>query len=205
MHISLLDALFPKTRQAVLSALLLHPEKWWYLSDLARHIGVPPSSLQRELSSLTAAGLLSRRKDGNRVYYQANPASPCLPDLQALFVKTAGVADIVKSALRRSSDKFDLAFIYGSFARGAELASSDIDVLIIGDLKLAQVAPALRKAEQALEREINVTVFSKKEFINKSRNENSFLRTVLGDKKIFLKGTDAEIAKMVGPKRDSKG
>jgi DNA-binding MarR family transcriptional regulator len=59
-----LDALFPRTRQAVLAATLVHSGKWWYLSDLARHLGSTPSSLQRELLQLSTAGILLTRKDG---------------------------------------------------------------------------------------------------------------------------------------------
>jgi DNA-binding MarR family transcriptional regulator len=47
--IKLLDALLPKTRQGILAALLGQPEKTWYVSELARRMGVPSSSLQREL------------------------------------------------------------------------------------------------------------------------------------------------------------
>lgn len=93
---NMLDALFPRTRQNILATLLLSPERRWYLSDLAQRLKVPPSSLQRELASLAEAGVLYREADGNRVYYQANPAFPLLPELQSLFAKTAGLADQVR-------------------------------------------------------------------------------------------------------------
>ena len=77
----MLDALFPRTRQNTLATLLLSPERRWYLSDLAQRLQVPPARLQRELASLTEAGVLCRTADGNRVYYQANGAFPLLLDL----------------------------------------------------------------------------------------------------------------------------
>lgn len=43
-----LEALFPKTRQAILAATLMEPVRSWYLTDLARKLEVSPSSLQRE-------------------------------------------------------------------------------------------------------------------------------------------------------------
>ena len=52
-----LDALMPKTRQGILAALLVQPERTWYVSELARRMGVTPSSLQRELQALTRAGI----------------------------------------------------------------------------------------------------------------------------------------------------
>jgi len=82
-----LDALLPKTRQGVLAAMLVQPEKGWYISELARHMGVPSSSLQRELQDLTAARILKTHKQGRMVYYQANKESPLFRDLQGLLVK----------------------------------------------------------------------------------------------------------------------
>jgi DNA-binding transcriptional ArsR family regulator len=119
-----LDALFPKTRQVILAATVLHPERWWYLSDLAKHLGVRPSSLQRELTSLVDAGVLRRRQDGNRVYFQAQPDCPFLPELQGLLVKTAGVVDTLREVLSPFAKRIDWAFVYGSMARAEELASS---------------------------------------------------------------------------------
>src|SRR5437773_7488411 len=107
-----IDALFPRTRQAILAATLLHPDRWWYLSDLAKHLVVRPSSLQRELAALTSAEILRRRRDGNRVYFQANPDCPFLPELQGLLVKTAGIVDVVRETLAPFAKRIDWAFIY---------------------------------------------------------------------------------------------
>jgi len=147
-----LDAFFPRIRQALLAATVLHPERWWYLSDLAKHLGVRPSSLQRELAALVEAGILNRRQDGNRVYFQANPDCPFLPDLQGLLVKTVGVVDILREALSRFATRIDWAFVYGSIARAEELASSDVDLMLIGQVGLAELTPALRRAEAQLGR-----------------------------------------------------
>src|SRR5688500_7391705 len=92
----IIDALMPKVRQGVLSATLLQPKRAWYMADLARHLGTPPSSLQRELASLTAAGLLKRRRQGRMVYFQADTDCPVYPELSGLLSKTAGLADVLR-------------------------------------------------------------------------------------------------------------
>src|SRR6266704_7113838 len=127
-----IDALFPRTRQAILAATLLHPERWWYLSDLARHLGVRPSSLQRELAALGDTGILRQRRDGNRLYFQPNPDCPFLAELQGLMLKTVGLIDVLCEALDPFTDRIDWAFVYGSMARSEELVSSDVDLMIIG-------------------------------------------------------------------------
>src|SRR5688500_14858429 len=96
-----LDALFPNTRQRVLSATLLHPDRWWYLSDLARHLGVTPSALQRELASLVEAGILLNRKEGRMTYFCANKGCAIYRDLQNILVKTEGIAQQITRALQK--------------------------------------------------------------------------------------------------------
>ena len=191
------NPLFPRIRQAVLSACLLHPEKWWYLSDLAQFLNVTPSSLQRELASLSAATLLKVKREGNRVYYKANTAWSGFQELQALLIKTVGIADVVNAAIKTFMTCVDLAFIYGSFARGETIASSDIDLMLVGDLKLSDLSPFLKRAEALLAKEINPSLFTKKDFISKVRANDSFLKTVLNDKKIFLKGNENELKFLV--------
>ena len=118
-----IDAILPRTRQAILAATLLHPERWWYLSDLARHLEVRPSSLQRELATLIDAEILRQRRDGNRIYFQPNPDCPFLAELQRLMAKTAGLVDVLREVLDPFANRIDWAFVYGSMARSEELAS----------------------------------------------------------------------------------
>lgn len=193
MRKSLLDALFPRTRQAILSAVLLRPDKWWYLSDLAKHLHVSPSSLQRELASLVNGDLLISRKDAQRIYYKANQNCPIVRELQTIFVKTSGIANVVSSSLKKFSDRIDVAFIYGSIARAEELSTSDVDLMVIGELGLADLAPGLRRAEKALSREINPTIYSSHEFMQRRKEGNSFIATVVSGSKIFLKGNESEL------------
>ena len=195
---NLLDALLPRTRQNILATLLLSPERRWYLSDLAQHLKVTPSSLQRELASLSEAGVLCREADGNRVYYQANSAFSLLPELQSLFAKTVGLADQIRDTLEPFWEGIDLAFIYGSVARGERMAQSDVDVLVVGSVGMVDLALPLRELEQALQIPVNVTHFTRAEFQDKWRQENHFLRTILHGQKISLKGSEHELADTAG-------
>ena len=184
----MLDALFPRIRQDILAALLLRPEQRWYLSDLAKHLKVTPSSLQRELASLTEAGILRREASGNRVYYQANVDHPLRPELQGMFAKTVGLADKVREALEPFWDRIETAFIFGSVARGERISESDVDLLLVGMVGLSELALPLRELERALQIPVNVTHYAPEEFREKLSLNNHFLRAVLGGEKITLKG-----------------
>jgi len=188
-----LDALFPRTRQAVLAATLLNADRWWYLSDLAQHLRLRPSSLQPELSRLTEAGILERRADGNRVYYRPDPACPFLPELQGLLTKTAGLADVLRDTLCPFADDITAAFVFGSVARGSEGTASDVDLIVIGDIRLSTLAVRLRAAEKRLLRSINPLLYSQQEWGRKVRDGNHFVNTVRQDPKLFLIGGEHEL------------
>jgi predicted nucleotidyltransferase len=193
---SLVSALFPKTRRAVLATTLMHPERWWFLADLARQIGVPPSSLQREMESLVEAGILLRRQEGKQVYFKPDPNCPILYELQGIMTKTLGLVDVLRQALTPFEKAVKLAFVYGSIARCEELSESDVDLMIVGDAGLADLSPAIHKAEERLAREVNPTLFSPAEFAGKLDEGHHFLRTVLAGEKLFVLGTENDLAEI---------
>src|SRR2546422_8150887 len=114
---SLIHVLMPQSRQAVLAATLLQPERSWYLADLARHLGVRPSSLQRELCALATVGILKRHRQGRMVYFRADSECPVYPELRGLLLKTSGLVDVLRSALAPVARNIRFAFVYGSIAR----------------------------------------------------------------------------------------
>ena len=140
-----LDALFPKTRQTILGAMLIDPARSWYLSDLARHLGVAPSSLQRELHSLVRGGILLRNADGNRVYFRSDPDCPFLSELRGIILKTVGLRNVLQECLDPLRDRIQVAFVYGSMARSQERSASDVDLMVIGSVGLSQIAPVLEE------------------------------------------------------------
>lgn len=197
-NIKPLDALLPKTRQGILAALFVQPDKPWFVSELARRMGVPPSSLQRELHSLTQAGILKTHRQGRMIYFQANADSPIFPDLRSLLLKTAGLTDVLADVLHPLADKVRVAFVYGSMASGSEQSDSDIDLLLIGTLTPAELAVPLRGATGLLGREINPTVYSLAEFREKHKAGNPFLTRVLDKPKLFVVGNSHEMDTITG-------
>jgi DNA-binding transcriptional ArsR family regulator len=196
--LKMLDALMPKTRQGVLAATLVQPEKAWYASELARRLGVPSSSLQRELHSLTEVGVLKTYRQGHMVYYQANRDSPVFPDLRGLLIKTAGLVEILAEALKPVASRLRTSFIYGSIAAESEQSDSDIDLMLVGDVLPADLALPLRRARELLGREINPTVYTPAEFKRKRAANDPFLTQVWSNAKLFVLGSENELDKAAG-------
>lgn len=184
----MLGALFPGIRAKVLSATLLQPERWWFLTELADHLEVTASSLQRELESLIQAGLLLHRRDGRRAYFKANADSPIFPELRNLIDKTVGIGPALRDAFKKFGKQIEIAAIYGSVARGEENATSDVDLMVVGTLQQIDLVPVLRNLEKRFGRDVNVTLFSPKEFRRRRSSGDHFLTTVVKGKTILLKG-----------------
>lgn len=198
------DVLLGKTKQNLLSAILLQPERSWYLSEVARYLQVPPSSLQRELAQFVESGIVVKRQDGNRVYFQADRTCPVFEELFGLLTKTVGLADLVRDALTPFQDRIELAFIYGSVATSRERSSSDVDLMLVGEATLAEVAFPVRELESRLGRVVNLTVYTSLEFAKRVAEKNHFLTAVLETELLFILGTANDLARLVKRPKGSR-
>ena len=188
MHQSLSSTLFPGYRRRVLGLLLLHPEESLHGREIARRTGLPPGTLTRELKRLADVGLLNCERRGNQLAYSANRQSPIFKELAGILRKTSGLADVVAAALEPLTDTIDVAFIFGSVARGTETQGSDVDLMVIGSVDFGVVVDALHFAQQQLSRDINPKVFTPRDWCNRLEGRDPFLRDVLAGKKLFLIG-----------------
>lgn len=182
----LIHHLLGETRTAVLAALLLRSEQPLHVRELERLTGVSSGTLHRELQALVGYGVLKRQQVGRQVFYQPDPACPVLPELTGLLRKTAGLADVLREALVPLADRIELAFVYGSMAKGEVHAHSDIDLMLVGSLGFADAALALEPAAAALRREINPTVLTAAQFDEKRRRGDAFISTVWNGPKVWV-------------------
>jgi len=184
----LATVLFGKSMRVILARLYGRPDRRFYVRELARAAATPPSSLQRDLAALAAAGVIERHEDGRQVYYQANASCPIFGELKGIVNKTFGVADFLRDMLRPHAKHIRAAFVYGSVAKGTEAPGSDVDLLVIGDLPPSRLAIDLGKIDMALGRRVSLASYSVDEFVELSAQENNFITRVLHGPVIWLIG-----------------
>jgi predicted nucleotidyltransferase len=185
---SLAHFLLGQSRSAVLSALFLRPEVGLHVRELARLTGVSPGSLHRELRNLADMGLLIRQETGRQVYYRANTQCPVYDELAGLLRKTAGLVDVLREALLPLATKIEMAFVFGSMARGDAHTHSDVDVMLVGNLEFSEAVLALSDAQTTLRREVNPTVMSRTEFNSRLDQSDSFVAQVWRGSKLWVMG-----------------
>lgn len=195
---SLMDLLFGDYRQRVLAVLLLQPDASFHVRELARVTGSSAGTLTRELGKLADTGLLLRSELGNQVRYRANRDCPLFDELAGLFRKTHGARAVLADALAPLQDRIRFALIFGSVARGSEVATSDVDLLVVGDVGFAELVQALYPAQQMLQREINPVLYSATELSERLHRGEAFASRVLSDSRIFVIGGKDELAELAG-------
>jgi DNA-binding transcriptional ArsR family regulator len=194
------ETLFGKARRRILGLLYGRPDEAFYLRQIARLTDLSVGAVQYGLAALTEAGLVTREEIGNQVHFQANPDCLVFDELRRIMEKTTGLADHVRAALAPLAEegKLDHAFIYGSVASGKQSPKSDVDLMLVGDAKLREVAPALRSVQERISREINPSVFTRDEFTKRVAAEDHFIGGVLRGPKITLVGSEDELDDLAG-------
>jgi predicted nucleotidyltransferase len=196
--------LFHKTRRQLLGWLFTHTDESFYVRELIRVSGAAAGAVSKELEELAAAGILRRTVRGNQVFYQANTESPIFGELKSIFLKTSGLVDQLRRALAPLTDRIRVALVYGSAARGSLRASSDVDLLVVGEVPFGAVVSALATAQSSLGREINPAVYSAEEFRSKLHARHHFLTTVMREPLQFVVGGPSDLERL-GAKRLAAG
>ena len=191
---SVVDLLFPNQyRRRVLALLLMSPQRWVHLRELARLTGASPGTLKKELDALMASGLLKSQKMGNQTQFSANAEHPVFPELCGLIRKTTGLHDVLASALRPLVGLIEVAFVFGSMAKSTETSQSDVDVMVVGVATFGQVANALYDVQTTLAREVNPKVMTRAEWQSKRLDANTFVKELVSKPKIFIIGTEHDL------------
>jgi predicted nucleotidyltransferase len=189
------DALFTKVQQRVLAVLFGNHARSFYANELIALACSGSGAVQRQLAQLEAAQLVTVRRVGNQKHYQANPSAPIFEELRSLVLKTSGLVDVLRAALAPLASQIDLAFVYGSVAKGKDTAKSDIDLMVVSEkVAYTDIFATLEPATNRLGRTINPTLFSRMELDKRILDGTAFVKRVLEQPKLWVIGEDRGLA-----------
>lgn len=173
-------------RLRALRALFAEPGRGFGQRELAAEAGLDPGGVARLLKRWTAAGLVIRRQqDGLPRYYAST--DPSLAPLVTLMQQDSALVRTLRETLAAVKG-VEVALVFGSVARGAEGAASDLDVLVLGSASELKLNAALKAAGRALGRAVHATASTIESFKNQLRGGESFALGVVQGPRIALIG-----------------
>ena len=177
-----------KLRSKLLSYFFTNPEQSLYVRELGIILNEDPGNLSRELRKLELEGIFIFSTKGLVKFYSLDKKHPLFNDFKNIIFKTEGIEGSLRQLVSEYAG-IELAFIYGSYAKGKEKGSSDIDIVVVGSFPRDEFTRKLRMLESKLNRETNFSSYTKAEFDKENRKKGGFLNIVIKDKVILLKGS----------------
>lgn len=171
-----LDVLMSPAEQRLAGTVLLNPDQEFGTVELLDRMGSSRSAGSAVLKRWVAGGVLRERRVGNQRRLSANPEFLLYPELRRMTLKTVGLAEPLARALAPLAKGIRQACVVGSIAAGTDTSSSDVDLVVVGDLTLFDVSPALDAAQAELGRPVHVSLYAPDEWASETDPVISALR-----------------------------
>lgn len=187
----LTDFMVSRVRVKVYKALLEDPQEMYYVRQLVRKTDEEINAVRRELGRMEKRGMVTKEPRGNRLYYQFNPSYPFFADLLALVAKTTGLGGRIiknKSALGR----VNFALLSGRFTRHLEPEGNQVDLILVGQIKMSKLAELVQETEKKRGREVNYTVMTLEEFKFRKNRRDPFILQIISGSRVMLIGDEQD-------------
>jgi hypothetical protein len=190
---SLSDLITSKVRIKILELFFSNLKEIYHVRGIVREVSEEINAVRRELEKLEKDGVLRKEPRGNRIYYSVRSEHPFYGDLIAMVAKTMGLG---KNLIDNKSKIGKVSFIMfsGKFARMKDRRrDDDVDILIVGEVVLPELASLIRVEESKRAREINYTVMSREEFDFRKKRRDPFLLGILSGSRVMIIGDEEDL------------
>jgi len=187
------DIIISEVRVKILKVMLPDPEKPYHVRALVRAVDTEINAVRRELDRLSKIGLLRKRPSGNRLYYSVDTSSPIYPELLSLIAKEEGIGvDIIKNVKKLGDVHF--AILSRAFSRSVKRSVLDVDLFLVGTIKLDVLGEIVERHQRKIGSEINYSVLSPEDFEFRKRKNDQFIMKMMAQSRTMLVGDEEEFS-----------
>ncbi len=186
------DFILSKVRVKLFQLFFENPSEMWYVREITRKVDEEINAVRRELERMTQSGLVRSEERGNRKYYSLNHGYEFFPELTRLVAKTTGLGHEVKKN-RKKLGTVKFVMFTGKFAKHQKRAHDEVDILVVGDIVLPEMAALIREEEKKRGHEINYTVMSEDEYVFRRTRRDPFLISILELPRVMVIGDEEEM------------
>lgn len=182
-----------KVRIEILELFFSNPKELYHVRGIVREVKEEINAVRRELTKMEADGILKKEPRGNRVYYFLRPEHPFFGDLVSMVAKTKGLgASLIEN--KGKIGKVSFIMFSGKFARLIQRKGDDtVDILVVGEVVLPELAALIRTEESKRSKEINYTVMSREEFDFRKKRRDPFLLGILAGSRVMIVGDEEDL------------
>ncbi len=185
----LTDFIISKVRVKMLELFFRNPTALYYVREITREIEEEINAVRRELERMENVGILKSEKRGNRLYYYLNKQYDFYPELLRLTSKATGLGAAIKRHRKEIGNPKYVMFS-GKFAQHKARAVDEVDILLVGDVKMQFLEPLIKAEQELRGHEINYTVVSTEEFEFRKSRRDPFIQEVLSGGRIMIIGDE---------------
>lgn len=187
------DIITSKVRIKILELFFSNLRELYHVRGIVRETDEEINAVRRELTKLEKDGILKKEPRGNRIYYFVRPDHPFYGDLISIVAKTTGLG---KALIENKNKIGKVSFIMfsGKFVRIKDRKrDEDVDILVVGDIVLPELASIIRVEESKRGKEINYTVMSRDELDFRKKRRDPFLGGILGGSRVMIIGDEEDL------------
>jgi len=187
------DIITSKVRIKIIELFLSNIGEMYHVRGIVREVKEEINAVRRELERFEKAGLLKREARGNRVYYWVRDDYQFFGDLLSITAKTTGLGkEIIDN--KNKIGKVGYVMFSGKFARrNTKKKEDEVDILIVGEVILPELAVLIRKEEQKSGHEINYTVMGRDEYEFRKKRRDPFLLGILYGSRVMIIGDEEDL------------
>lgn len=186
------DLIISRVRVKLLTIFLSSPGKIIHVRELVRQSKEEINAVRRELAHMEKTGMVSKEHRANRLYYSFRKDYPLYFDLLELITKTMGLGGAVLKH-RNKLGRIKMAMISGKFARDIPGSAEKVDLLIVGNVVIPEIAALVREEELRRGREIFFTPMTEEEFAFRKKKKDPFILGILEGSRVMVIGDEEEL------------
>jgi DNA-binding transcriptional ArsR family regulator len=165
----------------------------YHVRGIVREIDEEINAVRRELTKLEKDGVLRKEPRGNRIYYSVRTEYPFFSDLVSIVSKTTGLG---KTIIENKNKIGRVSFVMfsGKLVRYKDRKrEDDVDILVVGEVVLPELASIIRAEESRRGKEINYTAMTRDEFDFRKKRRDPFLLGILSGSRVMIIGDEEDL------------
>lgn len=188
------DLLISKVRVKLLETFLSDPTEMYHVRELVRRTEEEINAVRRELAHMESCGMVKKEPRGNRLYYWFRKDYLFYPELCQMVAKTAGLGAVILKN-KAKLGKISFVMFSGKFVLRLPRKPEEVDLLVVGEVVMPELAALVKEEEGHRDQEINYTVMAQEEFEFRKRRRDPFLMGILAGSRVMIVGGEEELVK----------